>query len=203
MNHSPTLLEAFDNVQEPVRPVEKPLHLPPQDVYKVSGIGTVPLVVLRRFLKPGMMTRLARCGVESECRSVETHDEALSEAKAGDSVWFNVRNVTVKDIWRGYVASVVKNKPTTGCENFTAQINIMAHTDHIRKGYTPVLTATLAHACKVESYCGSSTSGWARGSRLSPSSSRTATLLLSSSSRRSRCGLRCSGVPASWPFRCR
>ena len=43
----PTLLEALDNVQEPVRPVEKPLRLPLQDVY-VSCIGTVLSVVLRR-----------------------------------------------------------------------------------------------------------------------------------------------------------
>ena len=58
--------------------------------------------------------------------SVETHHEALSEAKPGDNVWFNVRNVTVKDIRRGHVASDAKSKPTTGCENFTARVIIMA-----------------------------------------------------------------------------
>ena len=68
-----------------------------------------------------MMVLFAPCGVESECMSVGMHHEALSEAKPGDNVWFNVRNVTVKDILPGHVASYAKNKPTMGCENFTAQ----------------------------------------------------------------------------------
>ena len=148
----PTLLEALDNVQEPVRPVEKPLRLPLQDVYKISGIGTVPVGrVETGVLKPGMMIRFAPCGVESECKSVEMHHEALSEAKPGDNVGFNVRNVTVKDIRRGYVASDAKNKPATGCENFTAQVIIMAHPGQIRKGYTPVLDCHTSHiACKFD-----------------------------------------------------
>ena len=88
--------------------------------------------------------------VESECRSAETYNEALSEAKPGDNVGFNVRNVTVKDIWRGYVASDAKNKPTTCCENLTVPV-IMARRDQIRKGYTPVLDCHTSHkACKVD-----------------------------------------------------
>ena len=55
------------------------------------------------------------------------HHEALSEAKPGATVGFNVRNVTVNDILRGHVASDAKNKPATGCENSTAQVIIMAH----------------------------------------------------------------------------
>ena len=74
-----------------------------------------------------MMIRFAPCGVESECKSVEMHHEALSEAKPGDNVGFNVRNVTVKDTLRGHVASDAKNKPTMGYENFTAQVIIIAH----------------------------------------------------------------------------
>ena len=54
------------------------------------------------------------------------HNEALSEAKPGENVWFNVPNVTVKDIRRGFVASDGKNKPTTGCENFTERVIIIA-----------------------------------------------------------------------------
>ena len=88
------------------------------------------------------MFRFAPCRVESWCKSVETHHEAFSEVKPGDNVGFNVRNVTVKDIRRGYVASDGKNKPTTGCENVMAQVIIMAHPGQISKGYTAVMTAT-------------------------------------------------------------
>ena len=77
------------------------------------------------------MIRFAPCGVESKCKSVEMHHDALSEAKPRDNVWFNVRNVNVKDIRRGFVASDAKNKPATGCENFTAHFIIMAHPGQI------------------------------------------------------------------------
>uniref|UniRef100_A0ACD5WBU8 Uncharacterized protein n=1 Tax=Avena sativa TaxID=4498 RepID=A0ACD5WBU8_AVESA len=39
----PTLLEALDQINEPKRPSDKPLRLPLQDVYKIGGIGTVPV----------------------------------------------------------------------------------------------------------------------------------------------------------------
>jgi elongation factor 1-alpha len=51
-----TLLEALDSVQPPKRPTEKPLRLPLQDVYKIGGIGTVPVGrVETGVLKPGMV----------------------------------------------------------------------------------------------------------------------------------------------------
>eukprot|EP01133_Synstelium_polycarpum_P006679 gene6679-7764_t len=50
----PTLLEALDAIVEPKRPVEKPLRIPLQDVYKIGGIGTVPVGrVETGCLKPG------------------------------------------------------------------------------------------------------------------------------------------------------
>ena len=39
----PTLLEALDAIDPPKRPSDKPLRLPLQDVYKIGGIGTVPV----------------------------------------------------------------------------------------------------------------------------------------------------------------
>merc|ERR1712072_463302 len=39
----PFLLEALDNLNPPKRPVDKALRLPLQDVYKIGGIGTVPV----------------------------------------------------------------------------------------------------------------------------------------------------------------
>merc|ERR1711971_1398210 len=43
-------------------------------------------------------------------KSVEMHHESLPEAVPGDNVGFNIKNVSVKDIKRGYVASDSKNK---------------------------------------------------------------------------------------------
>merc|ERR1719230_340073 len=37
----PILLDALDNIPPPQRPIDKPLRLPLQDVYKIGGIGTV------------------------------------------------------------------------------------------------------------------------------------------------------------------
>ena len=40
----PTLLQALDNLKVPEKPTGKPLRLPVQDVYTITGIGTVPSV---------------------------------------------------------------------------------------------------------------------------------------------------------------
>lgn len=50
------------------------------------------------------------------------HHEALTEAVPGDNVGFNVKNVSVKDIRRGYVASNAKNDPAKEAADFTAQV---------------------------------------------------------------------------------
>ncbi|KAL7719203.1 Elongation factor 1-alpha [Entamoeba marina] len=148
----PTLLESLDGLTEPVRPVDKPLRLPLQDVYKISGIGTVPVGrVETGVLKPGMMIQFAPSGKSSECKSVEMHHEQLAQATPGDNVGFNVRNITVKDIRRGNVASDAKNDPAKGCKDFTAQVIVMSHPGQIRKGYTPVLDCHTSHiACKFD-----------------------------------------------------
>merc|ERR1712203_52549 len=81
--------------------------------------------------------------------SVEMHHESLPEATPGDNVGFNVKNVSVKDIKRGYVASDSKNKPASACANFTAQVIVLNHPGQICAGYSPVLDCHTAHiACK-------------------------------------------------------
>jgi len=85
----------------------------------------------------------------TEVKSVEMHHESLPEAVPGDNVGFNVKNVSVKDIKRGYVASDSKNKPASGCANFTAQVIVLNHPGQISNGYSPVLDCHTAHiACK-------------------------------------------------------
>ncbi|EPY50035.1 hypothetical protein SPOG_03504 [Schizosaccharomyces cryophilus OY26] len=117
-----TLLEAIDAIEPPARPVEKPLRLPLQDVYKIGGIGTVPVGrVETGTIKPGMIVTFAPSGVTTEVKSVEMHHESLEAGLPGDNVGFNVKNVSVKDIRRGNVAGDSKNDPPMGCANFTAQ----------------------------------------------------------------------------------
>jgi len=146
----PCLLEALDMVKPPKRPVDRPLRLPLQDVYKIGGIGTVPVGrVETGIIKPGMVCTFAPSNVTTEVKSVEMHHESLPEATPGDNVGFNVKNVSVKDIRRGNVASDSKNDPAKEANNFTAQVIIMEHPGQISNGYTPVLDCHTAHiACK-------------------------------------------------------
>merc|ERR1712043_154375 len=145
-----TLLEALDSIIPPTRPTDKPLRLPLQDVYKIGGIGTVPVGrVETGIIKPGMVVTFAPIALTTEVKSVEMHHESLPEATPGDNVGFNIKNVSVKDIKRGYVASDSKNKPATGCANFTAQVIVLNHPGQICNGYSPVLDCHTAHiACK-------------------------------------------------------
>jgi elongation factor 1-alpha len=145
-----TLLEALDSCEPPVRPTDKALRLPLQDVYKIGGIGTVPVGrVETGILKPGMTVQFAPPGLTSEVKSVEMHHEALKEAVPGDNVGFNVKGISVKEIRRGMVAGDAKNDPPLGTKDFFAQVIVLNHPGEIRNGYTPVLDCHTAHiACK-------------------------------------------------------
>merc|ERR1711998_415127 len=129
----PYLLEALDNVNPPKRPMDKPLRFPLQDVYKIGGIGTVPVGrVETGVIKPGMVCTFAPNGVTTEVKSVEMHHESMPEATPDDNVGFNA-----------------KNDPAKEANNFTAQVIIMEHPGQISNGYTPVLDCHTAHiACK-------------------------------------------------------
>eukprot|EP00005_Dracoamoeba_jomungandri_P001616 CAMPEP_0174251622 /NCGR_PEP_ID=MMETSP0439-20130205/1361_1 /TAXON_ID=0 /ORGANISM="Stereomyxa ramosa, Strain Chinc5" /LENGTH=449 /DNA_ID=CAMNT_0015331973 /DNA_START=56 /DNA_END=1405 /DNA_ORIENTATION=- len=145
-----TLLEALDAIKPPKRPIDKPLRLPLQDVYKIGGIGTVPVGrVETGILKPGMVVTFAPTGVTTEVKSVEMHHEALTQAVPGDNVGFNVKSVSVKEIRRGHVCSDSTNDPAKETSNFTAQVIVLNHPGQIHAGYAPVLDCHTAHiACK-------------------------------------------------------
>ncbi|KAJ4386674.1 translation elongation factor EF-1 alpha [Gnomoniopsis smithogilvyi] len=145
-----TLLDAIDAIEPPKRPTDKPLRLPLQDVYKIGGIGTVPVGRIETgILKPGMVVTFAPANVTTEVKSVEMHHEQLTEGVPGDNVGFNVKNVSVKEIRRGNVAGDSKNDPPVGAASFNAQVIVLNHPGQVGAGYAPVLDCHTAHiACK-------------------------------------------------------
>jgi len=146
----PTLIDALDAIEPPKRPTEKPLRVPLQDVYKIGGIGTVPVGrVETGVMKPGMQVTFAPAGVSTEVKSIEMHHEQLPEAVPGDNIGFNCKNISVKDVRRGFVCGDAKNDPPKGAADFTAQVIILNHPGQIQQGYCPVLDCHTSHiACK-------------------------------------------------------
>jgi len=149
-----TLFQAMDTIVPPARPTNIPLRIPLQDVYKINGVGTVPVGrVETGILKPGMVVTFAPAGITTEVKSVEMHHTELAEALPGDNVGFNVKNVSVKEVKRGNVAGDSKNDPPKETKNFTAQVIILNHPGEIHPGYSPVLDCHTAHiACKFAEF---------------------------------------------------
>jgi len=138
----PTVLEQLDNFSLPEKPTTLPLRMPIQDVYEITGIGTVPVGKIETgIMKPGqkiiVLPGRTGTGVPGEVRSVEAHHEQLPEAEAGDNVGVNLRGVGKKDMARGDVICDAAS-PAKLVEEFTAQIAVINHPTVIAKGYTPV-----------------------------------------------------------------
>jgi len=134
-----TFLAYLNGLKAPEKPVDKPLRLPVQDAYTITGVGTVPVGrVETGVMKPGMKVIFMPSGVTGEVKTIEMHHETLSQAVPGDNVGFNVRGVGKKDVKRGDVAGPVDNPPTVA-EEFTVQLVVLQHPSAITVGYTPVL----------------------------------------------------------------
>ncbi len=150
----PTLLEAINSLKEPEKPTELPLRLPLQDVYKISGIGTVPVGKIETgVMKIGDKIIIVPAregkGVTGEVKSMEMHHEQLKQAEPGDNIGFNVRGIEQKDIARGDVLGHVSNAPTIATE-FTARMIVLNHPTVITVGYTPVFHIHTAQiACQI------------------------------------------------------
>jgi elongation factor 1-alpha len=149
----PTLLEALDNITPPKRPTDKPLRVPLQDVYKIGGIGTVPVGrVETGVMKPGDSVKFAPTQLKAtEVKSIEMHHESVPQAEPGDNIGFNIKNIAVNQLRRGFVCGHEKNDPPRQTDTFTAQVIILNHPGQITDGYSPVLDCHTAHiACKFK-----------------------------------------------------
>ena len=134
----PTLLAALDSLTVPNKPTDKPLRLPIQDVYSVSGFGTVPVGrVETGVMKPGDQIIIMPSGVKTDVKSIEMHHQQLAKAEPGDNIGFNIKGVDKKDIKRGDVIGPASNPPSVA-EEFTAQIVVINHPTAIAPGYSPV-----------------------------------------------------------------
>ncbi|MHB8371664.1 MAG: translation elongation factor EF-1 subunit alpha [Thermoplasmataceae archaeon] len=147
----PTLLELLDSLKVPEKPVNKPLRLPVQDVYSITGIGTVPVGRIETgILKNGDKVIFQPANKQGEVKTVEMHHETMDQAGPGDNVGFNVRGIAKNDIKRGDVCGPVTDPPSV-VKSFTAQIVVLNHPSVIAAGYKPVFHVHTAQvACRFE-----------------------------------------------------
>jgi elongation factor 1-alpha len=138
----PTILEQFDLLPPPALPTNLPLRMPVQDVYEITGIGTVPVGKIETgIMKIGQKVKVlpgrTGKGIDGEVKTIEMHHETMPEAMAGDNVGINIRGVGKKDIARGDVICEA-SKPLPVVEEFIATITVINHPTVLAKGYTPV-----------------------------------------------------------------
>ncbi len=139
-----TLLEALDSFESPEKPIGKPLRIPIQDVYSITGVGTVPVGrVETGVVKANDKVIVMPAGVSGEVKSIETHHTQMNSAEAGDNIGFNLRGIDKKSIHRGDVIGH-PDKPPSVAKEFEAQIIVIHHPTAMAPGYTPVLHAHTA-----------------------------------------------------------
>ncbi len=145
----PTLIQALDALSVPEKHTEKPLRVPVQDVYTITGIGTVPVGrVETGVMTPNTKVIFEPSHVSGVVKSIEMHHEQMPKAEPGDNIGFNVGGVAKNDIKRGDVAGPVDNPPAVA-KTFTAQIIVLNHPSVITVGYTPVFHVHTAQvACQ-------------------------------------------------------
>ncbi len=146
-----TLIQALDSITLPEKPVDKPLRLPIQDVYSITGIGTVPVGRIETgVMKINDKVIFLPANKQGEVKSIEMHHENMPSAQPGDNVGFNVRGIAKNDIKRGDVCGPVSSPPTV-VKEFTAQVVVLNHPSVIANGYKPVFHVhTTQIACRFE-----------------------------------------------------
>ena len=150
-----TMLAALNKLTPPKGQEGNPLRLPIQDVYKIPGIGAVPVGrVETGILKPGMKVSFRpsahQGGKVGEVKSIEMHHTEVKQAVPGDNVGYNLRGIAHTDIRRGDVCGPADDPPSVA-RAFKASVMILDHPNVITQGYTPVFHCHTAQvACTFD-----------------------------------------------------
>ncbi|MBO8143204.1 MAG: elongation factor Tu [Thermodesulfobacterium sp.] len=121
------LVKAMDEyIPEPVREVDKPFLMPIEDIFSISGRGTVVTgKVERGVLKPGEEVEIVglRPTIKTVATSLEMFRKVLDEALPGDNVGILLRGVGKDDVERGQV--VAKPGSITPHVKFKAEVYVL------------------------------------------------------------------------------
>ncbi|HOO97272.1 MAG TPA: elongation factor Tu [Caldisericia bacterium] len=123
------LAEQLDTyIPEPERPTDKPFLMPIEDVFSITGRGTVVTGRIERgIIKVGQEVEIIGMTEErtkSVCTGVEMFRKLLDEGQAGDNVGLLLRGIDYKEVQRGQVVCVPKSvNPHT---KFKAQVYILS-----------------------------------------------------------------------------
>jgi elongation factor Tu len=123
------LMNAVDTaIPEPVRETEKPFLMPIEDVFTITGRGTVVTGrVERGILKPNEEVEIVGIkekSMKTVVTGIEMFRKLLDEARAGENVGLLLRGIKREDVERGMV--VVKTGTTTPHTEFEAQVYILS-----------------------------------------------------------------------------
>jgi elongation factor 1-alpha len=148
--NGPCLLDALNNLKPVELPTGVPLRMPVQDVYTITGIGTVPVGRIETgVMKVGQKLIAMPSGKTGELKSIEMHHEQMKEAGPGSNVGINIRGVGKEDLRRGDVLGEASSPPTVA-KQFTGRIIVLNHPTVFTVGYTPVFHINTSQvSCKV------------------------------------------------------
>ncbi|MEK6746262.1 MAG: elongation factor Tu [Pseudomonadota bacterium] len=121
------LMEAVDkSIPQPERPIDKPFIMPVEDVFSISGRGTVVTGrVERGIVKVGEEIEIVglRATQKTTCTGVEMFRKLLDEGRAGDNVGILLRGTKREEVERGQV--LCKPGSITPHTKFTAEIYVL------------------------------------------------------------------------------
>jgi elongation factor 1-alpha len=146
-----TIVDEFDKLELPEKPTNLPLRIPIQDVYTITGVGTVPVGrVESGVIKVNDKVVFQPANASGEVKTVEMHHETVPKAEPGANIGFNVRGIGKDSVKRGDVCGPASNPPTVAKE-FRAQVIILNHPTVVTAGYTPVFHChTSQVACRFK-----------------------------------------------------
>jgi len=153
------LMEALDSfIPEPERPIDQPFLMPIEDVFSISGRGTVVTGrVERGIIKVGEEVEIVgiRPTVKTTCTGVEMFRKLLDQGQAGDNIGVLLRGTKREDVERGQV--LAKPKTITPHTHFEAEVYVLSKEEGGRhtpffNGYRPQFyfrTTDVTGACEL------------------------------------------------------